>query len=128
MDWDMVRVLHTAGHAIAAHTVTHPLLANCDADQQRQELVQSKARLEAVLGARVDAFSYPVGIPGSFSEETAKLVQQAGYRWAFSFQGGYIDGSRATEMDAYRLPRVAMETGLSPSRFQALQTLPSLFA
>jgi peptidoglycan/xylan/chitin deacetylase (PgdA/CDA1 family) len=128
MTWDMVRDLHNAGHAIGAHTVTHPLLARSTPERQRDELQNSKARLETQLNTTVDAFSYPVGIPGSYSDDTIRLVQEAGFRWAFSFQGGFASTGRPTSTDPFRLPRVAMETGLSGPRFRALNTLPQLFA
>jgi peptidoglycan/xylan/chitin deacetylase (PgdA/CDA1 family) len=128
MNWEMVRDLHSAGHAIGAHTVTHPLMARSTPDRQRDELKNSKARLEVQLAAQVEAFSYPVGIPGSYTEETIGLVREAGFRWAFSFQGGFVGGANPRSADPFRLPRVAMETGLSGPRFRALNTLPQLFA
>ncbi|MBX3443104.1 MAG: polysaccharide deacetylase family protein [Planctomyces sp.] len=128
MTWDMVRELAAAGHAIAAHTVTHPLLGRCDLDRQAHEIRGSKARLEGQLGSPVLGFSYPVGIPGSYSDDTARLVREAGFRWAFSFQGGYADTRQPAPPDRYRLPRIAIETGLSEPQFRALHTLPQLFA
>jgi peptidoglycan/xylan/chitin deacetylase (PgdA/CDA1 family) len=128
MTWAMVREIQLAGHSIGAHTVTHPILANCTVERQRMELAGSKSRLETQLGATIDAISYPVGIPGSFSDETQQIAQQLGYRWAFSFQGGYVASTQSADANAYALPRVAMEAGLSPARFRALQTLPSLYA
>jgi peptidoglycan/xylan/chitin deacetylase (PgdA/CDA1 family) len=127
MNWGMIQEMHAAGHAIAGHTVTHPLLSRCSEEQQREEISNSKRRIEETLRAPIQGFSYPVGIPGSYTDVTARLVREAGYQWAFSFQGGYVDFSRSIP-DAFRLPRVAMEAGLSSPRFHALNTLPALFA
>jgi peptidoglycan/xylan/chitin deacetylase (PgdA/CDA1 family) len=123
----MIQKMHAAGHAVAGHTVTHPLLSQCSDEQQWREISNSKRRIEETLGSSIDGFSYPVGIPGSYTDVTARLVREAGYQWAFSFQGGYVDLSRSRP-DAFRLPRVAMEAGLSSPRFRALNTLPALFA
>lgn len=129
MSWEMVRKLHEAGHAIGAHTVTHPLLGRSTPERQREELTNSKKRLESQLATTVEALSYPVGIPGSFSDETIRLVREAGYRWAFSFQGGFVSTQTGKPpANPFSLPRVAMETGLSEPRFRALNTLPQLFA
>jgi peptidoglycan/xylan/chitin deacetylase (PgdA/CDA1 family) len=64
-----------------AHTVTHPVLAERPLYEQRMEIEQSKAELEAILGRAISAFSYP---HGAVSAETRQLVQQAGYDYACS--------------------------------------------
>lgn len=128
MTWANIRRLQESGHAIGAHTVTHPVLARCDRERQQFEITQSKRRIEEVLGRSVQSFSYPVGTADAFTTETAELLREAGIRWAFNFQGGYMDAARATSADHYSLPRIAMEPDLSAPRFQALHTLPALFA
>ncbi len=128
MTWEQVRTLKRSGHSIGAHTVTHPLLARCSREQQRFEIVESKRRLEEVLGATVESFSYPVGTADAFTAETEELMQQAGIRWAFNFQGGYLDACCVRSADRFSLPRIAMEPELSQPRFRALNTLPALFA
>ena len=55
-------------------------------------------------------------------------MREAGIRWAFNFQGGYVDATGVRTADHYSLPRIAMEPELSAPRFQALNTLPALFA
>lgn len=125
MRWDMVREMHRGGMFIGGHTVTHPVLSRCDAGQQEQEIVGCKARLEAELGAPIEAFSYPVGQRDSFDGTTRRRLEQAGFRWGFSFYGGYV---RPRSSDRFDLPRVAVEPGLTPSRFRGLVTLPQVFA
>jgi hypothetical protein len=56
---------------------------------------------------------------------TRQCLERAGYRWAFSFSGGY---AVAGQFDPFNLPRVAVSPGLSPARLDALLTLPQLFA
>jgi hypothetical protein len=81
-----------------------------------------------VLGRPVTAFSYPVGTADAFTVETEALMREAGIRWAFNFQGGYVDAGRAQSADRFSLPRIAMEPNLSGPRLQAMNTLPELFA
>lgn len=128
MTWDQIRELQSAGQSIGAHTVTHPVLARCTREQQRTEITGSKRRIEDVLKRPVTAFSYPVGTADAFTVETENLIREAGIRWAFNFQGGYVDATRAQAADRYSLPRIAMEPTLSGPRLQAMNTLPELFA
>ncbi|HVJ86879.1 MAG TPA: polysaccharide deacetylase family protein [Caulifigura sp.] len=128
MTWEQIRDLQQDGHTIGAHTVTHPILSRCTREQQRREITESKRRIEEVLGTTVDSFSYPVGTADAFTTETTELMREAGIRWAFNFQGGYMDARGVSTADHYSLPRIAMEPELSPPRFQALNTLPGLFA
>jgi peptidoglycan/xylan/chitin deacetylase (PgdA/CDA1 family) len=128
MTWEQIRELQAAGQSIGAHTVTHPVLARCSREQQRTEITESKRRIEEMLGRPVTAFSYPVGTADAFTVETEQLMRDAGIRWAFNFQGGYVDATRAQSADHFSLPRIAMEPNLSGPRFQAINTLPSVFA
>jgi len=128
MTWDQIRRMQEAGQSIGAHTVTHPVLARCNREQQRHEITESKRRIEEMLGRPVTAFSYPVGTADAFTVETEELMREAGIRWAFNFQGGYLDATRSPSADRFSLPRIAMEPDLSGPRFQALNTLPGLFA
>jgi peptidoglycan/xylan/chitin deacetylase (PgdA/CDA1 family) len=128
MTWDQIRELQAAGQSIGAHTVTHPVLARCCREQQRTEITESKRRIEEMLSRPVTAFSYPVGTADAFTVETEELMREAGIRWAFNFQGGYVDATRAQSADHFSLPRIAMEPNLSGPRFQAINTLPSVFA
>lgn len=128
MSWEQIRELQSAGQSIGAHTVTHPVLARCSREQQRAEITGSKRRIEDVLKRPVTAFSYPVGTADAFTIETEELMREAGIRWAFNFQGGYVDATRAQSADRFSLPRIAMEPSLSAPRLHAMNTLPALFA
>lgn len=125
MSWDMIRELDRAGLDIGGHTVSHPVLARTSAEMQRQEIFGSKRRIEAEIGHSISAFSYPVGQPDSFTQETQLLLREAGYRWAFSFSGGFSSTSYA---DDFNLPRVAVSPHISPELFRSTARLPWLFA
>lgn len=125
MDWGMIREMDQSGMDIGGHTVTHPVLSCTSVQNQRQEIFESKRRIESELGHSISAFSYPVGQPNSFTEETKRLLKEAGYQWAFSFSGGF---SRLDHPDAFDLPRVAVSPFLSLNLFQATTRLPWVFA
>jgi peptidoglycan/xylan/chitin deacetylase (PgdA/CDA1 family) len=71
----------TAGGLIelGAHSLSHPRLSSLPRPDQDQEIAGSKRRLEGIAGHQVHAFAYP---HGDYSEETAALVREAGYRCA----------------------------------------------
>ena len=74
MSWDMVREMHRSGIDFGGHTVTHPVLSKCTLDQQREEIQQSKTRIEAELGIPISAFSYPIGQTWAMTDDTRRLV------------------------------------------------------
>ena len=123
MTWEMVREMSRAGIEFGGHTVTHPVLSRCSLEQQRQEIQQSKARVEAELGASISAFSYPIGQPWSFTNDTKRLVREAGYQWGFSFVAGYTTSSS----DPLNLRRMAMEPQLRLPELRAITHIPRLF-
>ncbi|WP_249937321.1 polysaccharide deacetylase family protein [Roseateles sp. DAIF2] len=84
-----VRGLHAAGMQIGAHTVSHPILAGLPRAQARQEIGDSKAALEGLLGARVGLFAYPNGRPvEDYSAESTELVRELGFDAAVSTAWG----------------------------------------
>jgi peptidoglycan/xylan/chitin deacetylase (PgdA/CDA1 family) len=64
---------------IGAHTVTHPALSQLSAQQQRQEIANSRRDLEAALEQPVTGFSYPFG---DTSPGVDTMVHQAGFNYA----------------------------------------------
>jgi peptidoglycan/xylan/chitin deacetylase (PgdA/CDA1 family) len=87
---------------IGAHTVTHPSLAGLSTDSQRDEVEQSKAFLETLLGRRVASFAYPFGGRGDYTGETESLVRAAGFSSACSTAPGVVGPSTGR----YQLPRI----------------------
>jgi glycosyltransferase involved in cell wall biosynthesis/peptidoglycan/xylan/chitin deacetylase (PgdA/CDA1 family)/SAM-dependent methyltransferase len=87
---------------IGAHTVTHSALAALSAASQWDEMMQSKIRLEEVLGRPVSWFAYPYGSAGTYTEESVGLVRQAG------FAGACTTSPAAVTLGAnrFQLPRV----------------------
>jgi peptidoglycan/xylan/chitin deacetylase (PgdA/CDA1 family) len=83
LEWAQAREMHVGGMAIGGHTYSHPNLAVLSRTRARDELRRSKAILEDRLGTAARAFAYPFGKPGRhFTEETAGLVEEAGYEYA----------------------------------------------
>jgi peptidoglycan/xylan/chitin deacetylase (PgdA/CDA1 family) len=61
---------------VGSHTMAHPVLAELFLEDQKREIRGSKDELERLLKREVRCFSYP---HGSVSEETLKIVENAGF-------------------------------------------------
>jgi peptidoglycan/xylan/chitin deacetylase (PgdA/CDA1 family) len=58
---------------IGAHTLTHPDLTRLPPDRVRQEILESKARIEDGIGAPVSSFAYPFG---RFDDRSVAVVTE----------------------------------------------------
>ncbi|KJS14503.1 MAG: hypothetical protein VR69_17395 [Peptococcaceae bacterium BRH_c4b] len=83
--WGELREMARAGITIGSHTLTHPHLAEVSPDIARQEIADSKKKLEQGLGGKVEFFCYPYG---SYNFLTAQLVQESGYVAAVTIEQG----------------------------------------
>lgn len=86
---------------IGAHTMTHPVLATLPLPEQRREIQESKARLEALVSREVVSFAYP---HGSSTPETAASVGEAGFVCACSSHPDAVFG----RADRFQLPRLGV--------------------
>jgi len=66
---------------IGAHTVSHPMLRNMT--NSMYELIESKNKLEKLLGHSVDYMAYPFGRQSSVSRRVMSEAKKSGYRCAF---------------------------------------------
>jgi peptidoglycan/xylan/chitin deacetylase (PgdA/CDA1 family) len=88
MNKDELRALSEGGLIeIGAHGVSHIVLAAHTVALQQEEVEGSKRQLEDVLGRPVTSFAYPYGGPNDISNETIRLVRQAGFELACTASG-----------------------------------------
>jgi peptidoglycan/xylan/chitin deacetylase (PgdA/CDA1 family) len=125
MSWSQVREMRLNGMEFGGHTVTHPVLANLSRGEQEQEVRECRSRIEAELGRPISAFSYPVGQRDSFNATTQACLREAGYRWAFSYYGGF---NRTADVNPFDLRRIAVESHTSAAMFRSVACLPRVFA
>lgn len=69
---------------IGAHTVTHPSLANISLGRQKEEIIESKVILERITGKNIKSFAYPFGSVYDIDHSSKKIVEQAGFDYAYS--------------------------------------------
>lgn len=87
---------------LGAHTISHPVLAHLDEDEQLREIAGSKSLLEKITGMSVRSFAYPYGCRGDFTPRTVELVRKAGFTGACCT----VPDVTWPGSDCYRLPRI----------------------
>jgi peptidoglycan/xylan/chitin deacetylase (PgdA/CDA1 family) len=107
LDWTEIRALDGLDLCtIAAHTLTHPLLARMRDAEAMHEIAASKARLEAMLARPIHHFAYPVGDPSAAGPREFQMTTEAGFATAVTTRPGVLFPEHAAHADA--LPRVSI--------------------
>jgi len=104
MDRPVIRQLLKEGVDFGSHTCSHCRLSQCTEQQKRLEIVDSKAKLEDLLGEEVTAFCYPYG---DYDPCSRDLVKEAGYSHALTC----IRGIANTAENPFEIPRKAISYG-----------------
>ena len=125
MDWDMVMKLHEAGMVVGGHTVHHPILSLLARPEQEMEITGCARALEQHLKIPMRVFSYPRGKPDAFNYETRASLAAAHVEYAFSYYGGM---NLPALYDRYDVRRVSVDVGAPLEHFEAMVTLPRIFA
>ncbi len=121
MTADQIRALRDAGWDIGAHSVSHRSFVGLSRDEAWQELAESKACLEALLGQAVSASAFPYGEPGvAYHPEHVELAAEVGYELALSMKPGFVPMGH----EAIDWPRVGV--GIDTSADSLLDDLATL--
>ena len=96
---DQLRALPLDMILIGSHSVTHSKLTSLQPEQARMELVESKKRLEAILGREVTLFSFPYN---DYNDQAVEMAKQAGYSRVFS----NVPTFPISKVDSFMLGRV----------------------
>lgn len=115
LSWDELQFLARRGVSVQSHAWTHRSLPYLSKDAALEELICSREVLGRRVG-NVTALAYPFGTRADFSDEVASLVEQAGYRLAFTSQHGAIRPGAHPLL----LPRTKVERGESNGTFSSL--------
>ena len=111
MGWKELEELAGRGWmGFESHTHTHPSLANCTEEEQRRELLVSRALLRERVRVE-DLFCYPFG---DYTPVTMKMVAELGYRCGLTSALGLNGAGR----DVYALRRVSIGPELTQPLFE----------
>ncbi|MBI4432810.1 MAG: polysaccharide deacetylase family protein [Candidatus Omnitrophica bacterium] len=80
-----LKILDDSGMEVGSHTVTHAFLPKVSEAQAAVEMMDSKKRLEDVLGHPITLLSYPAG---GVTQKAMEVAQKAGYAGAVTTNHG----------------------------------------
>ncbi len=110
--WREVRALQGTGlFEFGSHSLTHPQLHRLTSKQLDRELRESRRILEKRLGRSIVAIAYPFG---RHSPRVVAAARRAGYRLAFTAQGGPVGPGT----DVMRIPRTVMRLHHGPTELE----------
>ena len=110
---EQLKELSDYGIDIESHTFTHPHLNELTYEQQLEELVKSKEKIEGITGKPVLSVAYPFG---DIDENSAKAAKAAGYSLAFT-----TDLGRADRTDGnLNLNRVYVSSSYTMDQFKTI--------
>jgi peptidoglycan/xylan/chitin deacetylase (PgdA/CDA1 family) len=119
MGWDEIRELAADPLVtIGAHTRTHPILANLDDDEAREDISAGRDELEEALGRPVEHLAYPVGDASAASEREYRLARALGFKTAVTTRKGLVHPSDAGRLE--RLSRVTLNGHFQSTRYLEL--------
>ncbi len=110
-----LRELLAGEMSIGAHTLSHPMLSLTTDEVAREEIAQSRTRLERLLGRPVWALAYPFGDPGSVTAREVHMAEEAGFSCAFT----NVAGGFGAETPRFAIPRVHVTAEMSLPEFEA---------
>ena len=116
-----LRELHAQGFEIGCHSMNHRYLTGLSEGELRVEMAEAKARLEQILGVRVDHLSCPGGF---WDIRVAREARLSGYCSVATSRTGV----NAEHTHAYCLARISMMRGTTLADFDRICRGKGLFA
>jgi peptidoglycan/xylan/chitin deacetylase (PgdA/CDA1 family) len=120
LDWEQVKSMSRQGIAFGGHGGEHRILTFVSLSEAQDEIRSAKDVITGHLQKTVPTFSYP---NGNWSPDVAKLVEEAGYRLAFTTEPGFV----SCEDDRFTVRRINIHEGLMNSRPLFLARIVGLF-
>lgn len=112
LTWNEVIALDQAGWEIGSHGVNHIDLTQCDAEINRNELLNSKSAIQNILKKECQHFAYTWG---RHSKYLRKEVYNAGYRYAVAAHHKALKND-----DKMALPRLNIDRHYSHEDFKKI--------
>ncbi len=123
LTWDDVREMAANGITFGSHTVHHPTLIGLPLEQARQEIVDSRRRIEEQTAQPCDTFAYPDGREGNVSAGVKAILAESGYVCAvYALPNRLV----APGADPYGLARVSPKWDFTTFRLSVSGMYPDL--
>jgi len=90
MNAEQIRALYAAGWEIGSHSLSHVDLT-VRTDRQSDEIVDSRAKLQNLLGLPIQTFAYPFG---AYDKDALHYVHFAGYSAAMGLGNDTLQGNK----------------------------------
>lgn len=90
MDVDQIRALYSAGWEIGSHSISHANLT-VRSDRQKDEIVDSRMKLRALLDVPILTFAYPFG---AYNSDSVHYAHFAGYIAAMGLGNDALQGNK----------------------------------
>ena len=90
MNPDQIRGLYASGWEIGSHSLSHADLTE-HSDRQMDEIVESRRKLQSLLGVPILSFSYPFG---AYDEDSVYYAHYAGYIAAMGLGNESLQGNK----------------------------------
>lgn len=112
LNWGEMRELSRQGVKFGSHTVNHPRLVDLGWREIREELTDSRRRLEDEVGEPVADFCYPYRYPEDrdFGRRFTGLLEECGYRSCLTTRVGRFRGGDSP-LAVPRLPVSEVDDG-----------------
>ncbi|MDB5224836.1 MAG: hypothetical protein JWO43_458 [Candidatus Adlerbacteria bacterium] len=104
MTWSEMQEMERAGMTFAPHTVTHPILAHLDAQEQKKEIIDSYNTVKEHLDP-LAIFAYPNGSKKDYTDDTVSILKEAGFAASLTTQPGVM----ARHSNMFELPRYTLD-------------------
>ena len=107
LSWEQIRELSDDPLVtIGAHTNSHAPLSRLPASRAKQEILESKKRIEAETGKSVDHFAYPYGSVGEVGHREFRMARACGFKTTGIVQMQNIFPAHRDSLEC--LPRIPM--------------------
>ncbi len=103
LDRAQIREMHSHGMCVGSHSGSHRRMTTLSRQEVVREFSESKQKLEDILSAPVEAFSYPFG---ECSPQLHRLGFAAGYRYLCTSAHGVVSAS------AHVIPRNSIHSAM----------------
>jgi len=116
LTWEQVHAMQSAGVSIGSHTVSHPVVSRLSETEMKNELEDSKKRLEKKLTCPVLDFAFPFGHSEDCGSAALGLLDDLGYRSGVTT----VSGANTRRSNPFSLHRVQVDEQHTLAQFALL--------